>query len=95
MLIGHLFYTTEMQQEIKKIIKQETAILRWIKAANKDGRINVDNIEQAQDQVHSLIKGQCFWPLIFQIIEPLTDEEKDQHAAEIVKVFLCRYQINA
>lgn len=92
MVIGHLFYTSEMQKEIKKIIKQETAILRWIKAANKDGRINVDNIEQAQDQVHSLIKGQCFWPLIFQIIEPLTDEEKDQHAAEIVKVFLCRYQ---
>ncbi|MGI2171075.1 TetR/AcrR family transcriptional regulator [Shewanella sp. MF05960] len=92
MVIGHLFYASEMQQEIKKIIKEETAILRWIKAANKDGRINVDDIEQAQDQVQNLIKGQCFWPLIFQIIEPLTDEEKDQHAAEIVNVFLCRYQ---
>ncbi|GGP70488.1 transcriptional regulator [Shewanella algicola] len=93
MVIGHLFYTSEMQQEIQRIIKEETAILRWIKAADKDGRIKVDDIEQAQDQVHSLIKGQCFWPLIFQIIEPLTDEEKDQHAAEIVKVFLSRYQV--
>ena len=81
-----------MQKEIKKIIKEENAISRWIKAANKDGRINVDDIEQAQDQVHSLIKGQCFWPLIFQMNEPFTDKEKDQHAAEIVKVFLCRYQ---
>ncbi|MCL1112233.1 MULTISPECIES: TetR/AcrR family transcriptional regulator [Shewanella] len=92
MVIGHLFYASEMQKEIKKIIKEENAISRWIKAANKDGRINVDDIEQAQDQVHSLIKGQCFWPLIFQMNEPFTDKEKDQHAAEIVKVFLCRYQ---
>ncbi|GGQ04960.1 TetR/AcrR family transcriptional regulator [Shewanella litoralis] len=93
MVIGHLFYTSEMQQEIQKIIKEETAILRWIKAADKDGRIKVDDIEQAQTHVQSLIKGQCFWPLIFQIIEPLTDEEKDQHAAEVVKVFLSRYQV--
>ncbi|WP_350583461.1 TetR/AcrR family transcriptional regulator C-terminal domain-containing protein, partial [Pseudomonas sp. HY2-MNA-CIBAN-0224] len=45
MVIGHLFYTTEMQQELQKIIKEETAILRWIKAATLDGRLTVTNVE--------------------------------------------------
>ena len=92
MLIGHLFYTTEMQQELQKVIKEENAILRWIKAATQDERLSVTDVEQAQAELQSLIKGQCFWPLIFQMNEPFTDKEKDQHAAEIVKVFLCRYQ---
>jgi len=92
MVIGHLFYTTEMQQELQKIIKEETAILRWIKAATLDGRLTVPNVEQAQTEVQSLIKGQCFWPLIFQVEEPLSDQQKDEIATEIVKMFLCRYQ---
>jgi TetR/AcrR family transcriptional regulator of autoinduction and epiphytic fitness len=93
MVIGHLFYTSEMQQELQKVIKEETAILRWIKAATQDGRLQVKDIEQAQTQVQSLIKGQCFWPLIFQVAEPLNTPQKDHIAAEIVNIFLCRYQV--
>ncbi|KVX00611.1 TetR/AcrR family transcriptional regulator [Shewanella frigidimarina] len=92
MVIGHLFYTTEMQEELQKVIKEETAILRWIKAATLDGRLTVTNVEQAQTEVQSLIKGQCFWPLIFQVEEPLNDQQKDDIAASIVTMFLCRYQ---
>ncbi|ABI73690.1 MULTISPECIES: TetR/AcrR family transcriptional regulator [Shewanella] len=92
MVIGHLFYTTEMQEELQKVIKEETAILRWIKAATLDGRLTVTNVEQAQGEVQSLIKGQCFWPLIFQVEEPLNDQQKDDIAASIVTMFLCRYQ---
>jgi TetR/AcrR family transcriptional regulator of autoinduction and epiphytic fitness len=93
MVIGHLFYTTEMQQELQKIIKEETAILRWIKAATLDGRLTVTNVEQAQTEVQSLIKGQCFWPLIFRVEAPLNDQQKDEIAAKIAKMFLCRYQV--
>jgi TetR/AcrR family transcriptional regulator of autoinduction and epiphytic fitness len=93
MVIGHLFYTTEMQQELQKIIKEETAILRWIKAATLDGRLTVTNVEQAQTEVQSLIKGQCFWPLIFRVESPLNDQQKDDIATEIAKMFLCRYQV--
>lgn len=92
MVIGHLFYTTEMQQELQKVIKEETAILRWIKAATLDGRLTVTKVEQAQTEVQSLIKGQCFWPLIFQVEEPLNEQQKDEIAANIVTMFLCRYQ---
>ena len=92
MVIGHLFYTTEMQEELQKVIKEETAILRWIKAATLDGRLTVTKVEQAQTEVQSLIKGQCFWPLIFQVEEPLNDQQKDDIAASIVTMFLCRYQ---
>ena len=92
MVIGHLFYTTEVQEELQKVIKEETAILRWIKAATLDGRLTVTNVEQAQGEVQSLIKGQCFWPLIFQVEEPLNEQQKDDIAASIVTMFLCRYQ---
>ncbi len=93
MLIGHLFYTTEMQQELQKVIKEENAILRWIKAATQDERLSVTDVEQAQAELQSLIKGQCFWPLIFQVEEPLNDEQKQQIAANITAMFLCRYKI--
>ncbi len=92
MVIGHLFYTTEMQEELQKVIKEETAILRWIKAATLDGRLTVKNVARAQTEVQSLIKGQCFWPLIFQVEEPLNEQQKDDIAASIVTMFLCRYQ---
>ena len=92
MVIGHLFYTTEMQQELQKVIKQETAILRWIKAATKDKRLTVVDVEQAQAEIQSLIKGQCFWPLIFQVEDPLNELQKDQIATNIVAMFLSRYQ---
>ncbi|WP_240778414.1 TetR/AcrR family transcriptional regulator [Shewanella polaris] len=92
MVIGHLFYTTEIQEEIQKIIKEETATFRWIKAAIQDARLNVTNVEQAQAELQSLIKGQCFWPLIFQIEKPLNDQQKDEVASSIVVMFLSRYQ---
>tara|TARA_R110002126_G_scaffold131249_1_gene274978 strand:- start:17623 stop:18240 length:618 start_codon:yes stop_codon:yes gene_type:complete len=93
MLIGHLFYTTEMQQELQKVLKEENAILRWIKAATQDERLSVTDVEQAQAELQSLIKGQCFWPLIFQVEEPLNDEQKQQIAANITAMFLCRYKV--
>lgn len=93
MLIGHLFYTTEMQQELQKVIKEENAILRWIKAATQDERLSVTDVEQAQAELQSLIKGQCFWPLIFQVEEPLNNEQKQQIAANITAMFLCRYKV--
>ncbi|MEO3683784.1 TetR/AcrR family transcriptional regulator C-terminal domain-containing protein [Shewanella vesiculosa] len=93
MLIGHLFYNTEMQQELQKVIKEENAILRWIKAATQDERLSVTDVEQAQAELQSLIKGQCFWPLIFQVEEPLNDEQKQQIAANITAMFLCRYKV--
>ncbi|WP_350432140.1 TetR/AcrR family transcriptional regulator [Shewanella sp. H8] len=92
MVIGNLFYTTEIQEEIQKIIKEETATFRWIKAAIQDARLNVTNVEQAQAELQSLIKGQCFWPLIFQIEKPLNDQQKDEVASSIVVMFLSRYQ---
>ncbi|MGX9461488.1 TetR/AcrR family transcriptional regulator [Shewanella sp. A14] len=93
MVIGHLFYTTAIQEEIKKIIEEETATLRWIKAAIQDGRLSVTNVDQAQTELQSLIKGQCFWPLIFQIEKPLNNQQKDEVSAEIVAMFLSRYQV--
>ncbi|CAM4410445.1 TetR/AcrR family transcriptional regulator [Shewanella livingstonensis] len=93
MVIGHLFYTTEMQQELQKVIKAENAILRWIKAATHDEKLTVTDVEQAQTELQSLIKGQCFWPLIFQVEEPLNDTQKQQIANNITTMFLCRYKI--
>ena len=94
MAIGHLFYAADMQEELLRVVKQETNILRWIKAATHDNRLMITDTELAQEQIHSLIKGQCFWPYVFQLADPLDNSQKQHIAAEVVEMFLCRYQKN-
>ncbi|QIR15938.1 TetR/AcrR family transcriptional regulator [Shewanella aestuarii] len=92
--IGHLFYNSEeMSREIEKIRQHETALLRWIKAAALDGKINIEDAKFANEQLLHLIKGQCFWPQIL-ICQPLLNDEQRKHLAdESAKMFLSRYQV--
>ncbi|MCL1142780.1 TetR/AcrR family transcriptional regulator [Shewanella gaetbuli] len=93
LIIGHLFYSCEqMSQEIEKMKQHETATLRWIKAAQADGRITVKDVQHANQQMMHLIKGQAFWPQIMACDPLLTEDEKRHLAHETAKMFLSRYQ---
>lgn len=91
--IGHLFYSSEdMKREVEKMKQHETALLRWIKAAANDGKIEIEDAVFANEQLLHLIKGQCFWPQILTC-QPLLDDSQRQHLAdESAKMFLSRYQ---
>ncbi|MBQ4890311.1 TetR/AcrR family transcriptional regulator [Shewanella sp. MMG014] len=93
MAIGHFFYTPEsMNQEFQRVKKQESATMRWIRAAMADKKISVTNEELALQQIHSLIKGSCFWPQVMQFADRLNHNEQQEIANEVAKMFLCRYQ---
>ncbi|KPZ67603.1 MULTISPECIES: TetR/AcrR family transcriptional regulator [Shewanella] len=93
MAIGHFFYTPEsMNQEFQRVKKQESATMRWIRAAMADKKISVTNEELALQQIHSLIKGSCFWPQVMQFADRLNHDEQQEIANEVAKMFLCRYQ---
>ncbi|PKF81668.1 TetR/AcrR family transcriptional regulator [Vibrio sp. vnigr-6D03] len=91
---GHLFYNSEeLQKEIEKISAQETAIHRWIKSAVEDERLKPLDVEFANSQLHSLIKGSGFWPQLMGMKSELSEEEMQIIAEESAEMFVCRYQI--
>ncbi|MGB1263078.1 MAG: TetR/AcrR family transcriptional regulator [Cognaticolwellia sp.] len=90
--IGHLFYNPEvLQQEIAKISEHETALQRWLHDAVSDNALDISDINFAYEQLHNMIKGSCFWPLIFQMKTELSPAEKTQIVEETIKTFLARY----
>ncbi len=90
---GHLFYNPiALKKELEKIAEQETAIHRWIKYALEDQRlINLD-IEFANQQLHSLIKGSGFWPQLMGLKDVLSSEEIRHISEESAEIFLLRYK---
>ncbi|NKF49024.1 TetR/AcrR family transcriptional regulator [Shewanella sp. WXL01] len=93
MAIGHLFYdTTGMSQEMQRLKDSETAILRWIKAAKLDGRLEVSAPLFASEQIWHLMKGHCFWSHIIGNLPPLPESDRLHLAKETALMFLARYQ---
>lgn len=94
MAVGHLFYdTTGMNKEMLRLKALETAVIRWIKAATADGRLSVEDISFANDQILHLMKGHCFWPQIINGRCTLSTSQKSHLATETALMFLARYQI--
>lgn len=90
---GHFLYHPEaLKQEVKKFTEQETALTRWLKAAIEAQKIKPVDTEFATQQLHSIIKGSCFWPQLMQIAPPLSDEEIAFLVQETTGMFLSYYQ---
>lgn len=90
--VGHFFYKPEvLQQEAENMSKQETTLFKWLKAATEDGKLNISDIDFANHQLHSLIKGSCFWPQMMCLSQPLTTAEQKALVSECVEMFLSRY----
>ncbi|PMG78631.1 TetR family transcriptional regulator [Shewanella sp. 10N.286.51.B7] len=93
MAMGHFFYCPqEMNQELMRVKNQEGATLRWIRAAMADGKLEIKDENVALMQIHSLIKGPCFWPQVLQFSKQLTEAELHEIASEVALMFLCRYE---
>jgi TetR/AcrR family transcriptional regulator of autoinduction and epiphytic fitness len=90
---GHFFYDTEtLQREVAKFSAQETAIHRWLKEAIDDQRLKPMDIDFANGQLHSLIKGSGFWPQLLQMKAMLSPEEMTSIAEQSSAMFLSHYQ---
>lgn len=86
---GHFFYHPQkLKEEIDHLSGQETVLQRWLIAAVNDGRLQLPDINQGVTILSSQIKGQCFWPQMMQIQDPLIDKEKESIANQTAALFL-------
>ena len=90
--IGYFFYQADrLREEVTQLQAAETAIHRWLNAAKQDGKVAFDDLAQVTDEIDSLIKGQCFWPQLFKIDDPLTEERKLEIAESTAALIISRY----
>lgn len=89
---GHYFYRPEeLQQQAAQMSKQETALYRWLEQQHADKVMVIEDIETASIQLHSLIKGSCFWPQLMGLSHTLSDDGVKELARSTAELFLARY----
>ncbi|MGR5178460.1 TetR/AcrR family transcriptional regulator [Vibrio parahaemolyticus] len=90
---GHYFYRPEeLRAQVDKMSKQETALYKWLEQKNEQQQLTIPDISVASVQLHSLIKGSCFWPQLMGVTDTLNDEGAHQLALSTAELFLARYQ---
>ncbi|MCG9788302.1 TetR/AcrR family transcriptional regulator [Vibrio mediterranei] len=91
---GHYFYRPEeLKAQADKMSKQETALYKWLEH-NNEQQLTIPDVSVASVQLHSLIKGSCFWPQLMGMTDTLTEEGVQQLALSTAELFLARYQLN-
>lgn len=92
-VVGHcLFSPNNFKKEIAEFFGQETALLKWIKAAMKDGKLKDGDPVIAREQIMSLLKGQGLWPQILHAEAPLDTDAQVALADQTADFFLGYYQ---
>lgn len=92
--IGHFFYEPDkLKDEVAQLKAQETAIHRWLRAAQADNKLKFDDINLVVEQIDSLVKGRCFWPQLFKIEEALSSSQKQSVAQSTAQLILSQYAI--
>ena len=88
----YMFQPDKLQDAMTEFPNDETALHRWLEAAMDDGRLRSADVDVAFDQLHSLVKGVCYWPQLLGVKPGLTDDEKRRLADESVAMFLDHYR---
>ena len=92
-ILGHYFYDPKaLQQELKTFDRTGSALFRWLNHAAEQNRLAINDPEQAMGQLHGLIKGEAFWPVLFQQISPLDREQQQALAERTAALFLSHYE---
>lgn len=91
--IGHYFYHPDaLQAELSRFDKTETVLYKWLESAINNGRLKPVDPLFAINQLHSLIKGNCFWPQLLQVEAIPSPAERQHLADESSAMFLNYYQ---
>ena len=92
-VISRFMQAPELASSIRDKNQLQFAVVDWIKAAKKDGRLSITNVEQAATQFSSLIKAFAFWPQLISDEAPPTKRELNRIAKNTVEMFLSHYRI--
>lgn len=91
---GHFFYNPEaLQKEMGKLSARETTLFQWLEAAVEDNKLKPMDFEFANGQLHNMIKGHCFWPLLLNIGHIIEHEKLENIADETAAMFLSHYTL--
>lgn len=83
----------EMRDYSDEFMKADTTLKRWIKAAVEDKKLKPLDVEVANNQLVSLLKGDAFWPQVLRRDPCLTDSEQQNVIVQSAGMFLAYYQI--
>ena len=89
----YMFQPEKLQEAMTDFPTDATALHRWLEAAMDDGRLRRADVDVAFDQLHSLVKGVCYWPQLLGFKPGITPDEKRRLADESVAMFLDHYRI--
>ncbi len=87
----YLYRPEELMQQSEQMAQKETQILGWIKHNVEQKNLDIQDVELANGQLHSLVKGACFWPQVMGIKTELSGEDKQYLAKQNAEFFLSYY----
>ena len=91
----YMFQPDKLQDAMAEFPSDATALHRWLSAAMDDGRLRRADVEVAFNQLHSLVKGVCYWPQLLGFKPEITVDERKRLADESVAMFLDHYYVSA
>ncbi len=79
------------REMVERIGEKDTAIIEWIRAAQKHGALKPADAAQATKQLECLVKGVAFWPQVAMGQPRLTPAAQKRLAAATADLFLGFY----
>ena len=90
--IAETIHSPHWWDEIDRDIqKRENVLVEWIRAAEADGRLDVDEPQLAAGQFMSLLKAFALWPQVHEGRRPPSRKERNKIIDSTVEMFLARY----
>lgn len=93
-VVAEMIHSPERASDmVSRLGEREEGITVWIRAANADKRLIVEDIEFASHQLQALIKGFAFWPQVTLDQPILSKERQSQIIQSTLDMFLSAYAI--
>lgn len=77
------------QETIGKAKSGQDTLVSWLEAANRDGRMNIPDVEIAANIFWAMITGAFIWPMV--LTGPMKTREITVMKQELIRTFLSRY----
>lgn len=91
MLLGVLVSHPDIARDtVEKLAGMENTLATWLRAAAKDGKLNVKDPDLTAEVFYAMFAGAFFWPATIE--GPMQDKEAEKLKQELIHTFLARYQ---
>ena len=90
LVVSEIIRSPELAEETQTKMEYRTTFINLISDAAKNGKLSVEDPEEAADDFIGLLKSKAFWPVIFGA--PVVDKaEMDRIIESTVEMIMRRY----